>query len=58
MRARNMGWRLDYMVVSKEHIDMVEDSSIHKEFEGSDHVPIQLKIDLKKLKTFSNESEP
>jgi len=49
MKSRNLGWRLDYMVITKEHIDMIQDSTIHKEYEGSDHVPIQLKLDLTKM---------
>ena len=49
MRARNLGWRLDYMLITKEHINYAVGSSIHKECEGSDHVPIQLQLDLKKM---------
>lgn len=48
-RGLNKGWRLDYHLVTKEHMDIVVDSSIHKEFKGSDHVPVQLKIDLNKV---------
>jgi exonuclease III len=48
-RALNKGWRLDYHLVTKEHMDIVVDSSIHKEYKGSDHVPVQLKIDLTKV---------
>ena len=40
MRGSDRGWRLDYMVISKDHADLVVDSSIHKEFEGSDHCPV------------------
>ena len=40
MRGSDRGWRLDYMVISKDHTDLVVDSSIHKEFEGSDHCPV------------------
>ena len=36
----NSGWRLDYFLVSKDLMSMIEDSSIHKEYSGSDHVPI------------------
>jgi exodeoxyribonuclease-3 len=49
MRDHDRGWRLDYMVISKEHINLVVDSSIHKEFIGSDHCPVQLKLDLHKF---------
>ncbi len=47
-RGLNLGWRFDYMIVDKESIDIVEDSSIHKEYYGSDHCPIRLLIDLNK----------
>ena len=40
MRENNKGWRLDYMVINKEGIGFVVDSKIHKEYYGSDHVPI------------------
>ena len=40
LRGRDLGWRLDYMVITNEHINYVVDSSIHKEFIGSDHCPI------------------
>ena len=34
------------MLVDKEHFGIVVDSTIHNEYYGSDHCPIQLKIDL------------
>jgi exodeoxyribonuclease-3 len=49
-RGLNLGWRFDYMIIDKESIGIVEDSSIHKEYYGSDHCPIRLIIDLKKSK--------
>lgn len=54
MRKLNRGWRLDYALINKEDIDIVVDSSIHKEFVGSDHVPIQLKLDLTKVRIPNN----
>jgi exodeoxyribonuclease III len=51
-RGLNLGWRFDYMIVDKESIGIVEDSSIHKEYYGSDHCPIRLIIDLNKGKEY------
>uniref|UniRef100_A0A0N5A4W9 exodeoxyribonuclease III n=1 Tax=Parastrongyloides trichosuri TaxID=131310 RepID=A0A0N5A4W9_PARTI len=45
-RAKGIGWRLDYFVVSERIFDKVEDCKIHKNIEGSDHCPISLTIDL------------
>ena len=41
-RDRNIGWRIDYFVVSERLLPMVEDSLIYNEIEGSDHCPIGL----------------
>lgn len=46
MRGRDHGWRLDYMLIDKANAHRIIDSTIHKEFVGSDHCPIQLKLDL------------
>ena len=42
----NKGWRLDYFVLTQAFMPFVVDSSIHNEYHGSDHCPIQLKMDL------------
>ncbi len=44
MRARekNVGWRIDYFIVSTPYMDAVADSVIHPEVMGSDHCPIAL----------------
>lgn len=44
-RERNVGWRIDYFVVSKELIDRVKDAEIHNDILGSDHCPVLLEID-------------
>ncbi|XP_043188809.1 exodeoxyribonuclease-like isoform X1 [Amphibalanus amphitrite] len=41
-RAKDVGWRLDYFVVSKRLMPRVCDSLIRKEVMGSDHCPIVL----------------
>lgn len=41
-RDRNIGWRIDYFVVSKDFEDRLLDASIHMEQLGSDHCPVVL----------------
>ncbi len=41
-RPRNVGWRLDYFLVSSELMPRVEDVEIHDEIMGSDHCPVSL----------------
>jgi exodeoxyribonuclease III len=55
MRKNDRGWRLDYMVINSEDMGMVVDSSIHKNFEGSDHCPVQIKLDLTKRREVDKE---
>lgn len=45
-RATNAGWRLDYMLVSKELLPKVRRSEILNDVYGSDHCPVLLEIDL------------
>ena len=41
-RERNVGWRIDYFVVSRDLNDAIADSRIHPEIMGSDHCPVEL----------------
>ncbi|MDO4604469.1 MAG: exodeoxyribonuclease III [Helcococcus sp.] len=41
-RDRNVGWRIDYFVVSKDFENQLLDASIHMEQMGSDHCPVVL----------------
>ncbi len=41
-RQNNVGWRIDYFLVSESLNDKVDSADIYKEYGGSDHVPIQL----------------
>ena len=43
-RSRNVGWRLDYFVVSESLKDKVIDSYIYSNYYGSDHCPVGLEI--------------
>lgn len=41
-RENNIGWRLDYFLVSEELMKRVEDVVVHSEIMGSDHCPVSL----------------
>ena len=43
-RERNVGWRIDYFIVSEGIIDKVTESYMLPEVMGSDHCPIVLKL--------------
>ena len=45
-RAKNVGWRIDYFVVSDRIMDKVNDSFILNEIMGSDHCPVGIEIDI------------
>ena len=44
-RARNIGWRLDYFLISQGLMDRVKDVIIMDGVFGSDHCPVQLVIE-------------
>ena len=46
-REKNIGWRIDYFLVSNQLKAKIEDAKIHSEIMGSDHCPVELDIDLK-----------
>jgi exodeoxyribonuclease-3 len=45
-RDRNVGWRIDYFMISSEMRKMIHNASIHPEVMGSDHCPIELEINI------------
>jgi len=45
-RARNVGWRIDYVLVSAELKKHVKDAKIHADVLGSDHCPVSIRLDL------------
>lgn len=45
-RARNIGWRIDYFMVSNSLKDKVKDSKIHADIMGSDHCPVSIELDI------------
>ena len=45
-RQKNVGWRIDYFVVSNRILDKVMEAKIHTEIMGSDHCPVSIEIDI------------
>lgn len=43
-RERNVGWRIDYFLVSESLRERIEFTDIHNEIFGSDHCPVELII--------------
>lgn len=41
-KSENMGWRLDYAVISQSLVPKLRDSKIYDNVEGSDHHPIEV----------------
>ena len=46
-RARNVGWRIDYFVVSQRLMPQVQNAGAYNEIMGSDHCPVFLELDAK-----------
>jgi exodeoxyribonuclease-3 len=45
-RQRNVGWRIDYILVSQDLAPRILAADTHPEIEGSDHCPISIVLDL------------
>jgi exodeoxyribonuclease-3 len=45
VREKNVGWRIDYFLVSQNLVDRVKDVSILCEVKGSDHCPVVIEIE-------------
>lgn len=49
-RTKNIGWRLDYMIVSREFMDLITKENLYTEIStdvfGSDHCPVELHMDI------------
>ena len=43
-RKRNIGWRIDYFLVSNSLVDRIAHTDILNEIQGSDHCPVLLEI--------------
>lgn len=45
-REKNIGWRIDYFIVSEKIKDKIVDAKIHPEIMGSDHCPVELDMKI------------
>ncbi len=45
-RPKNIGWRIDYFLVSTPFLPKVKDAFIREEINGSDHCPVGIILDL------------
>lgn len=43
-RARNIGWRIDYWLASKDIANRVKNPAIHPDVMGSDHCPVSIEL--------------
>ncbi|MEH7387008.1 exodeoxyribonuclease III [Bacillus sp. JJ1521] len=44
VREKNIGWRIDYFIVSEPFKDRLKDSQIHSHVMGSDHCPVVIEL--------------
>ncbi len=45
-RARNVGWRIDYFLISKSLEEKLIEAKVRDDIMGSDHCPVEIEIDL------------
>jgi len=45
-RDRNVGWRIDYFIVSSSLASNIISAEIHPQILGSDHCPVSIKLDI------------
>ena len=46
-RAKNVGWRIDYFLLSESLAPMIKEALIYNEYFGSDHCPVGVKLEVK-----------
>lgn len=46
VRERNIGWRIDYIIISDRIKEKINDCSIYSDILGSDHCPVGIDINL------------
>jgi exodeoxyribonuclease-3 len=44
-RAKNIGWRIDYVLASPAAMEFVRGAFIHPQVTGSDHCPVGVDVD-------------
>ena len=45
-REKNVGWRIDYFMVSDRIRENIMDAKVYSDILGSDHCPVGLEIEL------------
>ena len=45
-REKNVGWRIDYFITSKDIENKIKQAVIYSEIYGSDHCPVGLEIEI------------
>ena len=45
-REKNIGWRIDYFIVSEKLKKYIEEAKIHPDILGSDHCPVELDVKI------------
>ena len=45
-REKNIGWRIDYFIVSERIAPNIKEAIIHPEIMGSDHCPVEVELEL------------
>jgi len=45
-RERNVGWRIDYVLVSNSAKEMIQEADCLTEYHGSDHCPVMIQISV------------
>lgn len=45
-RAKNVGWRIDYFLISESLAHNIQTADIHTKIMGSDHCPIELQMEI------------
>ena len=47
-RKKNIGWRIDYFLVSPEHTAAIAGADMLNDVMGSDHCPVRLDVDIER----------
>ena len=45
-REKNVGWRIDYFIVSNDIKNKIKEAKIDEDVMGSDHCPVELEIEI------------
>jgi exodeoxyribonuclease-3 len=43
-RQKNVGWRIDYFIISDRLRERIAEAKIHTDIMGSDHCPVELEL--------------